>query len=72
MAVGAGVVVAVVVVVAGYIGYRIYFHGPGALHRMTVSAPAATIQYGAAVQQVADLRVFGGARVVHGRGLPAR
>ena len=52
-----GVVVLGVAAYAAYIGYRLYFHGPGALERMEVSAPVQTVRYGASPLQAADLRL---------------
>jgi len=67
-----GVVVLGALAYFGYFTYRIYFHGPGALDRMAVSAPAKTIHYGPDALQRADLRLPSGkglfpvAVVIHG------
>ena len=70
------VVVAAVVLWFGwpyaYFFYRLYFHGPAALERIAVSAPAGRFRYGPAPQQIVDLRLPSGpgkfpvAVVVHG------
>lgn len=44
----------------GYVAYRLYYHGPGALERMAASRPAFTLRYGSAPKQYADLRLPAG------------
>lgn len=45
---------------AGSVGYRIYFHGPGALERMATSAKVTILRYGPDPLQHAALRLPGG------------
>lgn len=59
--IGIGIVLTLVALwFAGPVAYMlwmVYWHGPPALERLPVSKPLATLQYGPAKQQVADLRV---------------
>jgi len=56
----------------GYFAYRLYFHGPAALHRIEVSKPATIVHYGDDALQYAELRLPAGkgpfpvAVVIHG------
>lgn len=69
-----GVIALPLLTYAGYIAYRIYFFGPPAIHRAGAAAspPVATLSYGPAAVQVADLRVPSGvgpfpvAVIIHG------
>ena len=57
---GAGVALAMVLIFAGYLAYRFFTHGPPALARAKVPAPAAVLRYGNAPSQFLEVRLPGG------------
>lgn len=70
--VGAGALVALLFLFAGYVAYRFFTHGPPALARAAVPAPAAVLRYGSAPSQILEVRLprgsgpFPAAILIHG------